>query len=107
MRAARFKSQREFEKKSGLNYAKVNRIENQANKRGIPIDDMERWLLACDSSLVAYLTEYASLEDLKKTEKDAKLLADIRFALRNPKTRNQLKAYVELLVGDAASDKGH
>lgn len=51
-------TQRGFAKLSGLNHGKIQRIESRKNKKSIPVDDLEKWLSACNVDLLEFLTKY-------------------------------------------------
>lgn len=99
LRLAMDKSQAEFEDAAGLKPGKLQRIES--GQATIDIGDLEAFLIAGGSSLLAYLGQVAMTEELKALDEDRDLVEKFIRAFKIPAKRKSLKVVLDGMFADA------
>jgi transcriptional regulator with XRE-family HTH domain len=104
LRDSRGYSQRAFAKEIGLSYSTVQAIES--GKVRIWLDDFEKWLEACGTTLLQYVSKSAVSKDYIELQKDVQIFHLFERAIQVPAKREQLNLYLQSLTSGAASPKG-
>lgn len=103
MREATEPSQRKFAKRSGIHFSKVQAIEK--GSRRIWLDDFDKWLRACGTSLHLYLIQHLDKEEIRIREKDRALMDSFVRALKIPRHRRALESLLAAFGVDEPSGK--
>lgn len=98
LRKHHFKSQRAFEKASGLSREIVRKTE--LGERSPSLEDLVKWLEACNVDPVLYLTQFLSANARKILASDPDLDRQLRSAIRNPEKRRLIESLLKAWRAD-------